>query len=330
MLRGSALHCDTTLLIAEAFWYSGHSTFPLSEDQRVSRTAAVQACLSAAFDLLLQVQGLDLRPANKILGVVGASECDQHEQPASGAETTGHAQATPAATDCSMGAAHSSEHEDGSSPGSTAVQAAGSTSDTVPEPLPPLPYAVWQCGGGYVEQSDRVDLLQLDLAGPVQRVEGRQQVHVLPGATVHAVVLWLDYDLTPRSCHDGSSSNSGGSSVDGPSHDGSSGSRGGASTAGQEGEAAHGAGVWLDCGPERNGGPCSTVQAVMLLPEPLHAPSHVQHASPEKCGVEDAHGGGQHDGCASGVGLWLEIDAAFDPDDGEVEVGVAWKAAKSE
>lgn len=112
---------------------------------------------------LNNIEGLDLSVANALLGVVGTSSPPL--QSPSG-ETTGI--------------------------GDSATDLAGSVSGGVPV----LPYAVWQCGGGYREISQRFDLLHFDFSGPVADVEGAAAAATaLPGGTCHAIVYWMDFHM---------------------------------------------------------------------------------------------------------------------------------------
>lgn len=259
------------------------------------------------------MEGLDLAPANKVLGVVGTAQA-QGEAAGAGAET--QAQEGPAEADAAEG-----------------EEAAA---------LPPLPYQTWQCGGGYAELSPRAEMMSLDLAGPVVEVQGAVQLQLQPSAVqagsgvsqqgaegmsvdgsgqtassgsgskeIHALVLWLDWDLTPRW-----SQGSDAAGVD----------RGQTSAAGTgRGSARSGQGsLVVDNGPCAQGGPRPTWQGVMLLPEPLRVPKQ-QDGAGEGSGGRlggPAHAAGTAAVSAAAV---LHVGARFDPEDGGLEVEVGWE-----
>eukprot|EP00798_Chlamydomonas_sp_ICE-L_P007496 gene7497-642_t len=100
-----------------------------------------------------------------------------------------------------------------------------------------LLYSAWQCGGGYVERSERFSLLEFDLSGPMVDLESCAKVlcepskdaDSQPGPTsVHAMVMWVDYHMP-----------------------------------GSEGPAT------LSNAPDLSGGPNSNVQAVFLMKDPV-------------------------------------------------------------
>lgn len=241
--------------------------------------------------------------ANAMLGVVGTPEeaCGPWSPPP---HSDSHAELNP------------SQPMDGT----TASTPPPPSPDATIPPLPPLPFAVWQCGGGYREVSQRADVMCLDLAGPMQQARGSTRLHVPAGSgTVHAIVLWLDYDVTPRLSHGGIAANSMGMGKGGSHGDGVSCAEDARVGRGVTGQRAAGSteapcsheqsawrrhGIWVDRGPHAGGGPCSTMQAVMLLPQQLHA--------------------GAGAGMDAGGGFELEVGTCFDPSDGEVEVEVGW------
>eukprot|EP00898_Chlorokybus_atmophyticus_P006247 jgi/Chlat1/6623/Chrsp482S00880 len=66
---------------------------------------------------------------------------------------------------------------------------------------PYLARQTWQCGPGYKELTDRFDLLQLHVSGPVHDAEGTMEVPFRISGCCHALVLWLDYSLDPTTKH---------------------------------------------------------------------------------------------------------------------------------
>ena len=64
--------------------------------------------------------------------------------------------------------------------------------------MPILAYQAWQCGGGYVELTERVPLLQMDFQRVVHPLAGAADARVLQRGTCHAVLLWMEYDLDPE------------------------------------------------------------------------------------------------------------------------------------
>lgn len=59
-----------------------------------------------------------------------------------------------------------------------------------------LAYPAWQCGGGYVELTERVPLLHMDFQQPVGSLSGGVvEARVVRQGTCHALLLWMDYDL---------------------------------------------------------------------------------------------------------------------------------------
>jgi hypothetical protein len=104
------------------------------------------------------VQGFDLTAANAVLGTVGAG-----------------------------GLANS---------GSAIEPHASQGGDNAPAVLRPLPYATWQCGGGYAEVSGRTELARVDLSSDVRPWSQEAQVVAVEGAgdRAHALVVWVDYE----------------------------------------------------------------------------------------------------------------------------------------
>ena len=128
------------------------------------------------------VQGIDLTPANQALGVVG----DEHaeiQDPSPLAHMNSKLRAAP-----SRGVVVG----EGAAPSGNS---SGGGSSSLLGRVPALPCSVWQCGGGYQELSQRLELLSLDCSGPVVHAAGGGLLDAVRGGTCHALLLWLDYDL---------------------------------------------------------------------------------------------------------------------------------------
>ena len=64
--------------------------------------------------------------------------------------------------------------------------------------VPILAYEAWQCGGGFVELTERVPLLHMDFQRAVHSLTGAAEARVQQNGTCHAVLLWMDYYLDPE------------------------------------------------------------------------------------------------------------------------------------
>ena len=193
-----------------------------------------------------QVEGFDLTPANRTLGVVGGEE-----GPSGGASEAG---TEGAAASGKEGAPQQQQQQQQQ----RKRQHHGC--------LPVLPYPVWQCGGGYQELSQRATVMKFDFAAAMAVQTGSAELHwgsfpppadkngesmspapvgpdchapsraaVSPapdGPVCHAVVFWMDYKL-------------GGSSSGEP--------------------------LWLSQMPDPQGRPLPSVQGVLLLQQPVAA-----------------------------------------------------------
>ncbi|KAG2485028.1 hypothetical protein HYH03_016231 [Edaphochlamys debaryana] len=182
------------------------------------------------------IEGLDLSTANAVLGVVGGED----EPGAEGGSKEG---AEPSGKDKGQGQGKSKggnasgsgdDDEDvwGDDDGSGSDDSAGGGGKgAARQPLPVLPYSIWQAGGGYEELSERSKLLRLDCSSHLDDVEGGAVLTAVRPGVCHAVVLWMDYDLSPPS-------GSGRSELS------------------------------VTTGPLPNGGPTAAVQGVYLLRKP--------------------------------------------------------------
>ena len=194
------------------------------------------------------VEGFDLTPANRTLGVVGGEE-----GPLGGASEV---EPEGAAASGKEGAPQQQQQQQQQ----RKRQHHGC--------LPVLPYPVWQCGGGYRELSQRATVMEFDFAAAMEVQAGSAELHwesipppaennrestsptpvdpvchgpsgradVFPasdGPVCHAVVFWMDYKL-------GVSSSSGKP-------------------------------LWLSQMPDPQGSPLPSVQGVLLLQQPVVA-----------------------------------------------------------
>ncbi|GLI64498.1 hypothetical protein VaNZ11_007694, partial [Volvox africanus] len=236
---------------------------------RRARLVAVAAALPELWRTrcaLGDVEGFDLSAANGVLGVVGADSGmrrsisgygDSDNRGGGGGVSGGRHRtgkevaAVPCGSrkDADYGHDHDQEDEDvllgdvsrgvngdadRSVCGSGDGKGDGDGGSYERQPLPILPYSVWQAGGGYEELSARQDLLILDCCGHLDDVQGAATLTSTHRSVCHAVVLWLEYDLVP------------------------------AGTA----EALHGPGsdeLVVSTAPAADGGPRPTVQGVYLL-----------------------------------------------------------------
>jgi hypothetical protein len=167
----------------------------------------------AAHSPPLQVEGLDLSLANKMLGAVGTGTS---EDVSTATPRTSSSPSSPAAGTLRLnGQQHPQHHL------------------TV---LPPLPCDVWQCGGGYRELSPRVPLLAIDLGQtpgalqgsailelrhqpqlPISAMDGQQLSHgeEAGSGNCHAIVIWVDFDQGGSDVPAGSCTHSNGPHADG-------------------------------------------------------------------------------------------------------------------
>ncbi|EFJ48213.1 hypothetical protein VOLCADRAFT_104892 [Volvox carteri f. nagariensis] len=196
---------------------------------RAARLVAVAAALPELWRTrcaLGDVEGLDLSAANAVLGVVGApAEAEAEVEAAAGVQS---------------GADSDDDVWGDEGSGDDAERVGdGANAGKVRQPLPILPYSVWQAGGGYQELSARQELFVLDCDGHLNDVEGNATLTVTHGSVCHAVVLWLEYDLGPS-----------------------------AASAAENGTAGQGRLV-VSTAPAKDGGPTATVQGVYLLRQPV-------------------------------------------------------------
>ena len=189
------------------------------------------------------VEGFDLTPANRTLGVVGGEE-----GPLGGASEV---EPEGAAASGKEGAPQQQQQQQRQHHGF----------------LPVLPYPVWQCGGGYRELSQRATVMEFDFASAMADQAGSAELHwastppsaggnngestspapvgpdchapsgaaVSPtpgGAVCHAIVFWMDYKL---------------------------------------GVSGSGEPLWLSQMPDPEGRPLPSVQGVLLLQQPVVA-----------------------------------------------------------
>uniref|UniRef100_A0A7S0VD07 type I protein arginine methyltransferase n=1 Tax=Polytomella parva TaxID=51329 RepID=A0A7S0VD07_9CHLO len=171
---------------------------------------------------LSTVEGLDLTPCNAGLGVVGGGD-EAHSSENKGNDDDGY-------NNDDKDKLHSRKYKEITQNVAKALSRRSR--------LPMLPYNIWQCGGGYEELSERVEVLNIDLTQDIQAEEGDglmrdsenekrrerekegtiqsssdQSCSKALGHTVkrgvaelmfkrqgdcHAVVLWVDYDLDPE------------------------------------------------------------------------------------------------------------------------------------
>ncbi|GFR42992.1 hypothetical protein Agub_g3991, partial [Astrephomene gubernaculifera] len=214
---------------------------------RRARLVAVAAALPELWRTrraLGRIEGLDLSEANTVLGVVGADEVPSGgDGSVKGGDGKSGSAAAGKDDDDDIWGDDGEDEEDGTGGGSSQRQ-----------PLPILPYSVWQAGGGYEELSGRQELLSLDCGGHLDDVEGSAVLTTTHGSVCHAVVLWMDYDLD------------GGASVEGSS--GSS-------------------NLSVSTAPAADGGPGASVQGVYLLRKPVElTPGSRLHVSAQFDGLD--------------------------------------------
>lgn len=126
----------------------------------------MQSVKQANLGLCSQVQGLSLSVANNVLGVVGSDVQAQQQQPA------------PEST------FHSNSH---------------SKTASRNEPIQPLVLSrcAWQCGQGFQLLSKPAQVSAFDFSAPLADVQGQATLLPTASGTCHAVMMWLDYRLTP-------------------------------------------------------------------------------------------------------------------------------------
>ncbi|KAG2424741.1 hypothetical protein HXX76_014314 [Chlamydomonas incerta] len=251
-----------------------------------------------------RIEGLDLSPANNVLGVVGGG--------GGGGDAGGGGKAKRGEEEEEEDADVRGDEDDDEEAEGDAEGAGGR------QPLPILPYAMWQAGGGYRELSARTPLLTLDCTGHLGDVEGEAVLQLLqpqPGGggaggvgggaagqqqgeregegcvEVHAVVLWLEYDLL-----------TGGEEEE---------EEGGSEERGRSGSRR----LVVSTGPCPLGGPGPAVQGVHLLPQPLRLAA----AAAAGGGGAAASGG---DVGSGGTCPRLHVAAEFDGLDADVSVTV--------
>ncbi len=223
------------------------------------------------------IEGLDLSPANNVLGVVGGEQDQQQQEQRADAHKQPHMDKSQA-----VGAKEDDDDDVWGDGGSNGDDEGGSAGGGARQQLPVLPYSAWQAGGGYVELSQRAELLRLDLSGHLGDAEGAAVLELAaPPSTAtgtaagtaacHAIVLWLEYDMVDQG----------------------------------EGKGQQ---VAVSTGPRADGGPCPTVQGVYLLQQPVAVGPVGQ-------------GGAGGAGTGAGR-VRLHVSVSFDGLDGDVEVEV--------
>ncbi|PNH06042.1 Protein arginine N-methyltransferase 1.6 [Tetrabaena socialis] len=196
----------------------GRRVATLPQRARLLAVAASLPELWRTRHALGHIEGLNLSAANAVLGVVGKTSAGGAALAELGGATQlsgGEQRARPTDTDDDEGESASGGGGSGGGGG---------------QPLPILPYSVWQAGGGYAELSQRAELLSLDCSGHLGDEEGGVVLTAACESTCHAVVLWMEYDL--------------------------------ASGSGQEG-------LRVSTAPSADGAPGPSVQGVYLLPQPV-------------------------------------------------------------
>ncbi|GLC46837.1 Protein arginine N-methyltransferase 7 [Pleodorina starrii] len=227
---------------------------------RRARLVAVAATLPELWRTrcaLGDVEGLNLTAANVVLGVVGAGDDAAKGDQASGAA----AAASIAAADNDDKDVWGDDDDDDDGNDADAAGRGGAAAAGGRQPLPILPYSVWQAGGGYEELSGRRELLSLDCGGHLDDVEGVATLTVTHGSVCHAIVLWLEYDLGPPAA-----STTHGSEQRRRQGDETQGT--GATEPGGDGGGS-GGGLVVSTAPAADGGPTATVQGVYLLRQPV-------------------------------------------------------------
>lgn len=62
---------------------------------------------------------------------------------------------------------------------------------------PVITKSVWQCGSGYHELTERVQLLNFDFSQPLASSQGSAAIRVSQEGVMHALVSWMEYQLFP-------------------------------------------------------------------------------------------------------------------------------------